>query len=66
MYLQEYDIDIGAKDDPVTFSQAMGGSESTLWYNAIKDEMNSMANNQVWDLVGLPKSAKAIDCKWVF
>ena len=66
MYLQEYDIDIGAKDDPVTFSQAMGGSESTLWYNAIKDEMNSMANNQVWDLVGFPKGAKAIDCKWVF
>nr|CAN71521.1 hypothetical protein VITISV_037359 [Vitis vinifera] len=62
----KYDIDIGAKDDPVTFSQAMGGSESTLWYNAIKDEMNSMANNQVWDLVGFPKGAKAIDCKWVF
>ena len=60
VYLQEYDIDIGAKDDPVTFSQAMGGSESTLWYNAIKDEMNSMANNQVWDLVELPKVQRSL------
>ena len=47
MYLQENDIDVGVKGDPITFSQAMGGSESTLWYNAMKDEMNSMANNQV-------------------
>ena len=66
MYLQEYDIDIGAKDDPIMFSQAVGGSESTLWYNAMKNEMNSMANNQVCDLVELPKGAKVIGCKWVF
>ncbi|WKA11053.1 hypothetical protein VitviT2T_028588 [Vitis vinifera] len=32
----------------------------------MKDEMNSMANNQVWDLVELPKGAKVIGCKWVF
>ncbi|KAL6318078.1 hypothetical protein AAG906_035223 [Vitis piasezkii] len=66
VYLQEYDIDISVEDDPITFSQAVGGSESTLWYNAMKDEMNSMANNQVWDLVELPKGAKVIGCKWVF
>ena len=63
---KEYDIGIGVKDDPIMFSQAMGGSESTLWYNAMKNEMNSMANNQVCDLVELPKGAKVIGCKWVF
>nr|CAN61348.1 hypothetical protein VITISV_007257 [Vitis vinifera] len=51
----KYDIDIGAKDDPIMFSQAVGGSESTLWYTIMKDEMNSMVNNQIWDLVELPK-----------
>ncbi|RVW67259.1 Retrovirus-related Pol polyprotein from transposon TNT 1-94 [Vitis vinifera] len=51
---------------PITFSQVVGGSEPTLWYNAMKDEMNSMANNQVWDFVELPKDAKVIGCKWVF
>jgi hypothetical protein len=30
------------------------------------DEMNSMKNNGVWDLVELPNGVKPIDCKWVF
>ena len=28
--------------------------------------MNSMANNQVWDLVELPKGTKAISCNLLF
>ena len=35
-------------------------------YDAIKDEMNSMLNNGVWNLVELPNKAKAIGCKWAF
>ena len=66
VYLQESDCDINIEDDPVTFSQAMSGNKSTFWYNAMKDELNSMASNQVWDLVELPKGVKAIGCKWVY
>ncbi|KAL0428017.1 UNVERIFIED_CONTAM: Retrovirus-related Pol polyprotein from transposon TNT 1-94 [Sesamum latifolium] len=40
--------------------------ESNLWYDAMKEEMNSMAFNEVWDLVELPDYFKAIGCKWVF
>jgi len=29
----------------------------------MKVEMDSMANNQVWDLIELPKGAKTICCK---
>ena len=32
----------------------------------MKDEMHSMVNNQVRDLIELPKREKAIGCKWVF
>ena len=32
----------------------------------MKDEMNSMALNGVWDLIKLPANTKAIGCKWVF
>ena len=47
VYLQEYNFDISVEDNPIMFSQAMGGSKSTLWYNAMQDEMDSMAHNQV-------------------
>jgi hypothetical protein len=32
----------------------------------MKEEMESMAKNQVLDLVNLPKGAVAIGCKWVY
>ena len=66
VYLQESDYNIGAEHDPETFSQAISSKESDLWYNAMKDEMDSMASNQVWDLVEFPYDAKTVGCKWVF
>ena len=66
MYLQELDNDLGAENDPITFSHAMNCKEFDLWFNAMKDEMNSMASNGVWDLVKLPNRAKTIGCKWVY
>ncbi|KAL0359934.1 UNVERIFIED_CONTAM: Retrovirus-related Pol polyprotein from transposon TNT 1-94 [Sesamum angustifolium] len=61
VYLQESEFNIGAENDPETFSQAMRSRESNLWY-----EMNSMAFNEVWDLVELLDSFKVIRYKWVF
>ncbi|RVW25894.1 Retrovirus-related Pol polyprotein from transposon TNT 1-94 [Vitis vinifera] len=66
VYLQECDYNIGAENDPESFSQAMSCKESELWYNAMKDEMSSMKCNDVWDLVELPNGVKTIGCKWVF
>ena len=63
VYLQESDYNIGAENDPEFFSQAMSCKESELWYNAMKEEMNSMKSNGVWDLVELPNGVKAIGCK---
>ena len=64
MYLQE--TDIGVENDPETFSQALSCKESDLWYNAMKDELDSLKSNEVWDRVELPQGAKAIGCKWVY
>ena len=66
MYLQESNYDFGAADDPQMFSQAINCSNFKLWYDAIKDEMESMAHTDVSDLVKLPEGAKAIECKWVY
>ena len=44
----------------------MSCKESNLWNNAMKDEMNSMASNEVQNLVELSNSAKVIGCKQAF
>ena len=65
VYLQELDYNIGAENDPKTFSQAMSSKESNSWYSAMKEEMNSMTSNRVWDLVELSNGVKAVGCKLV-
>ncbi|RDX96475.1 hypothetical protein CR513_20861, partial [Mucuna pruriens] len=48
--------DIGlTKDDPINFCQAMQSSNSKKWIDAMKDEMKSIQDNDIWDLVELPK-----------
>ena len=46
--------------------EGVAGCNSKLWYDAMKDELESMVNNKVWDLVELPNGIKPIRCKWVF
>ncbi|KAM1705943.1 hypothetical protein ACFX2K_028156 [Malus domestica] len=65
VFLQESDYDVGPLNDPCLFSQAMNGPNSNLWYNAMQEEMKSMAKNQVWEVVELPNGHSTIGCKWV-
>ena len=59
VYLQESDIRV--ETDPESFSEAMNSEESELWYSAMKEEINSMKSNKVWDLVDLPNGLKPLD-----
>ncbi|RVW47053.1 Retrovirus-related Pol polyprotein from transposon TNT 1-94 [Vitis vinifera] len=55
VYLQEHEFDMGLEDDPISVSQVKQSSNSEKWIEAMKDEMKSMKDNGVWDLVELPK-----------
>ncbi|RDY14842.1 hypothetical protein CR513_00019, partial [Mucuna pruriens] len=56
VFLQEYEDDIGlTKDDLINFCQAMQSSNSQKWIDAMKDEMKSMQDNGVWDLIEFPE-----------
>ena len=66
VYLQETDYMSGLNQDPISFSEAMSHTDSEKWSDAMKDELNSMANNQVWDLVELLEGFRAVGCKWVY
>nr|KYP56400.1 Retrovirus-related Pol polyprotein from transposon TNT 1-94 [Cajanus cajan] len=67
VFLQEHEDDIGLiEDDPINFCQAMHSSNSQKWIDVMKDEMKSMQDNDVWDLVELLEGVKPIGCKWIF
>jgi len=44
----------------------MNCDNSDKWLNAMKEELKSMEQNGVWDLVEFPKSCKKVGYKWVF
>jgi hypothetical protein len=54
VYLQESDFDIGTSMDPVSFSQAIEGNNFVKWIDAMNDELKSMDQNKVWDIIELP------------
>ena len=54
------------ESDPTSYDQAINSENSTLWLYAMEEELKSMKDNEVWDLVELPKGIKTIGCKWIF
>ncbi|RVX15039.1 Retrovirus-related Pol polyprotein from transposon TNT 1-94 [Vitis vinifera] len=60
--LGEYDI--GEEVDPTTYREALSSDKANEWLIAMRDEMQSMSDNDVWELVDLPKGYKPIGCKW--
>jgi hypothetical protein len=53
-------------DEPATYTEAMEGPESKKWLEAMKAEIRSMYDNQVWILVDIPSIRKAVENKWIF
>ena len=53
-------------DEPPTYAEAMVDPDSEKWHSAMRFEIESMKDNQVWNLVDPPEEVKAIECKWIF
>jgi hypothetical protein len=53
-------------DEPATYKEAMEGPKSEKCLKAMKSEINSMYDNQVWTLVDIPNDRKAVENKWIF
>ncbi|KAB2595492.1 hypothetical protein D8674_030942 [Pyrus ussuriensis x Pyrus communis] len=55
-----------SENEPRTFKEAMSSSKAPLWKEAIKSEMESILENNTWELVDLPPGSKLIGHKWIF
>jgi hypothetical protein len=52
--------------EPSCFQEAIKVFESAQLKKAMKEEMDALERNKIWDLVELPKNKKVFDYKWVY
>jgi hypothetical protein len=49
----------------MTYTEAMMGPDSEKWLGAMESEIQSIHDNQVWNLVDPIDGGRPIGCKWV-
>ena len=52
--------------EPSNYEEAMAGPDSNKWMEAMKSEIGSMYENEVWTLTDLLVERRAIENKWIF
>ena len=65
-WLGLHEVTVLDTEDPLTYTEAMARPDSAEWLGAMKSEIQSMYDNQVWNLVDPPSGIKPIENKWVF
>lgn len=58
---------IGSSEmEPQNLQEALASSEKSKWIEAMKNEYDSLVENQVWRLVDKPSGQNVVQCKWVY
>ena len=55
VYLKEHELDIGQEDDPTSLNKVKLSVHSTKRSNVMINELKSMKDNDVWELLELSK-----------
>ncbi|CAF0767559.1 unnamed protein product [Brachionus calyciflorus] len=53
-------------DEPTSLEEAFKSPLKDKWKEAIKSELNTLEENEIWKLTSLPDKKKLIKTKWVF
>nr|GEU53964.1 retrotransposon protein, putative, Ty1-copia subclass [Tanacetum cinerariifolium] len=57
---------LGDLGEPANYKAALLDPKYDKWLNAMNVEMQSMRDNEYWDLVDLPSNGKTVGHKWLF
>jgi hypothetical protein len=52
--------------EPKCYEEALQVDTKNKWEEGMKEEMDSMKNNQTWDLVQFPTEKRGLHNKWVY
>nr|GEV74566.1 retrotransposon protein, putative, Ty1-copia subclass [Tanacetum cinerariifolium] len=66
LYINAKEHELGDLDEPANYKAALLDHEFDKWLNSMNVEMQSMKDNEVWDLVELPPNGKTVGSKWLF
>ncbi|GJS65298.1 retrotransposon protein, putative, ty1-copia subclass [Tanacetum coccineum] len=65
-YIDAEEHELGDHGEPLNYRATLLDPESERWLEAINVEMQSMKDNQVWNLVDLPPNCKTVGSKCLF
>nr|GEW09536.1 hypothetical protein [Tanacetum cinerariifolium] len=66
LHVDAEEHELGDLGEPANYKVALLDPESDKWLNAMNVEMQSMRDNEVWDLVDLPPNGNTIGHRWLF
>ncbi|GKA51351.1 retrotransposon protein, putative, ty1-copia subclass [Tanacetum coccineum] len=66
LHVDAEEHELGDLGEPANYKAALLDLKYDKWLNAINVEMQSMRDNEVWDLVYLPPNGKTVGHKWLF
>ncbi|GKB98017.1 retrotransposon protein, putative, ty1-copia subclass [Tanacetum coccineum] len=66
LHVDAEEHELGDLGEPANYKAALLDPESDKWLDAMNVEMQSMKDNEVWDLVDLPPNGKTVGSKWLF
>ncbi|GKB52753.1 hypothetical protein Tco_0903506, partial [Tanacetum coccineum] len=65
LHVDSEEHELGDLGEPANYKVTLLDPESDKWLNAINVEMQTMKDNEVWDLVDLPPNDKTVGSKWL-
>ncbi|GKD91205.1 retrotransposon protein, putative, ty1-copia subclass, partial [Tanacetum coccineum] len=66
LYIIAEEHELGDLGEPANYKAAVLDPESDKWLNAMNVKMQSMKDNEVWDLADLSPNGKIVGSKWLF
>ena len=54
------------QNEPASIEDVLQSPKKDKWMNAMEQEMKLLKENEVWELVELPKDRKTVGCRWVY